>query len=113
MYQPQKPKESDWKQFRKMVPDLRERYLEENIPIFQEVLNDKNLTPTDRFWDTFKKMEEIGKILRDCLDGHSRSNMVMYMSLMYRYGLLKDEDLKHFSEELQERMKKMKELWEN
>lgn len=113
MYQQQKPKESDWKQFIKMVPDLRERYLEEKIPFIQEILNDKTRTPTERFWDTFKKMEETGKILQDCLDGHSRSKMGMYMSLMYQYGLLKDEDLKHFSDELQERMQKMKGFWEN
>jgi len=106
MYQQQKPKESDWKQFSKMVPDLRERYLEENIPFIQEVLDDENRTPTERFWDSFKKMEETGKILQDCLDGHSRSKMEMYMSLMYNYGLLKDEDLIHFSEELQERMQR-------
>lgn len=113
MYQQYKPQKSDWKQFRKMVPNLRERYLEENIPFIQEILNDKNRTPTERFWDTFKEMEKTGKILRDCLDGHSRSNMVMNMSLMYRYGLMKDEDLKHFSEELQERMQNLKELWDN
>jgi len=113
MYQQYKPKESDWKQFSKMVPDLRERYLEENIPFIQEILNDKTRTPTKRFWDTFKKMEKTGKILEDCLDGHSRSKMEMYMILMRRHGLLKVEDLEQFSEELQERMQQLKELWEN
>jgi hypothetical protein len=49
-------------------------------------------------------MEKTGRILEDCLDGHSRSKMEMYMSLKLRYGLLKDDDLKHFSEELQERL---------
>lgn len=112
MYQQNKPKESDWKQFRKMVPELRERYIEEHLPSFMEILNDKNRTPTRRFWDTFEKMDETGKILRDCLDGHSRSKMFMFMSLMYRYGMLKEEDLSHFSEELQSRLHSLKEMWE-
>ncbi|TVQ10431.1 MAG: hypothetical protein EA364_12420 [Balneolaceae bacterium] len=112
MNQQQNPKESDWKQFRKMVPGLRERYLEETIPYIQDVLNDKNRTPTQRFWDTYKKMEKTGRILEDCLDGHSRSKMEMYMSLMFRYGLLKDEDLKHFSEELQDNLQRIRGFWE-
>lgn len=112
MYQQNKPQESDWKQFRKMVPEQRERYLEERLPSFQKILSDQDRTPTRRFWDAFEKMEETGKILRDCLDGHSRSKMILFMSLMYRYGMLKDEDLHPFSEELQSRMRSLKEMWE-
>ena len=74
--------ERDWKTFRKMVPYLRERYLKEkNIEIIK-ILEDKNKNETERFWDARERMEKEDKILVDCLDGHSRSKMVFYMTLM-------------------------------
>ena len=99
-----KPKKSDWKQFRGMVKFLKERYLKEKNQQFAEILTDRERTPTNQFWDTFEKMKKEKKILEDCLDGHSRSGMDLSMLLMLRYGMLKEEDLKGFSEELQEQL---------
>ena len=97
----EKPKESDWKRFRKIVPDLRERYLKEKNHELVGMLTAPDKTPTEQFWDTFERMKKEGKILTDCLDPHSRSNMFMSMMLMLRYGMLIEEDLEGFSEELQ------------
>ncbi len=83
-----KPKESDWKAFRKMVPDLRERYLEEKNKEIAAIFMDKDLTPTERFWSAREIMEKERKILHDCLDGHSRSRMKWSMYLMYRHKML-------------------------
>lgn len=92
--------ERDWKTFRKMVPNLRERYLKgKNIEI-KKLLDAKNKNETERFWDARNRIEKERKILVDCLDGHSRSNMFFHMILMYRHGMLKEEDLDEFSDEL-------------
>ena len=99
-----KPNESDWKQFRSMVEFLRERYLKETNQQLAQIITDTERTPTNQFWDTFEKMKKEKKILEECLDGHSRSRMHMSMLLMLRYGMLKEEDLKGFSEELQEQL---------
>jgi hypothetical protein len=99
-----KPKESDWKQFRDMVEFLRERYLKETNQRLNEILTDGDRTATDQFWDTFEEMKKEKKILQDCLDQHSRSQMYLSMLLMLRYGMLKEADLKGFSEELQEQL---------
>ena len=98
------PKESDWKQFRNMVEFLRERYLKEKNQYLTKILTDTERTPTNQFWDTFEEMKKEKKILEDCLDGHSRSRMYMSMLLMLRFGMLKEEDLKGFSERLQEQL---------
>lgn len=95
-----KPKESDWKAFRKMVPDLRERYLEEKNKDIAAILMDESLTSTRRFWDARERIEKERKILEDCLDGHSRSKMKWYMYLMYRHKMLSDLDLENISEDL-------------
>jgi hypothetical protein len=48
------------------------------------MLVDGKKTPTERFWDTKKEMKAVGRILDNCLDGHSRSSMVMYLFQMYQ-----------------------------
>ena len=99
-----KPKESDWKIFRKRVPEWRERYLGMKNKDIIGVLTDKNKTPTEQFWDAKEKMEKEARILVDCLDGHSRSKMHWYLYLMHRHGLIQDADLEEFSEELREQL---------
>jgi hypothetical protein len=108
-----KPKESDWKHFRKIVPDLREKYLKERNKDLLKLLTDPEKTPTEQFWNTEEKINEEKRILVDCLDGHRRSRMFEYMALMCRYGMLKEEDLKAFSKELQERMQHYLEIWKD
>jgi hypothetical protein len=95
-----KPKESDWTTFRAMVPEWRERYLRRCNPELVAILQDESLTPTEQFWNAEKRIGEEEKILRKCLDGHSRARMVEYLMLMYRHQMLTDEDLERFSEEL-------------
>jgi protein-tyrosine phosphatase len=100
-----KPKESDWKHFRDTVEDLRERYLKEKNKELVEMLTNSEKTPTEQFWDTLEAIKKEKKILQDCLDGHSRSKMFISMCLMLRYGMLKENGLEGFSEDLQELLK--------
>jgi hypothetical protein len=92
--------ESDWRKFRDMVPKLRERYLAEQNPRFVALLTDSKKNQTERFWDAMEKMEKEARVLRKCLDGHSRSKMWLFMLTMIRAGMLKKEDLEDFGEEL-------------
>ena len=92
--------ERDWKTFRKMIPNLRERYLKDKNLEIKKLLEAKNKNETERFWEARHRIEKERKILVDCLDGHSRSNMFRHMILMYGYGILKEEDLNEFSDEL-------------
>ena len=94
--------ESDWKMFRKRVPEWRERYLSmKNMEIIA-TLSDESRSPTEQFWEAKKKMDLEARVLTDCLDGHSRSDMDFYLVLMHRRGLIKDEDMEGFSATLQE-----------
>lgn len=94
--------EADWKKFRAMVPDLRERYLSACNARLLTLLTNPQKTPTERFWETFEEMDREAKILQRCLDGHSRSSMWRYLALMIRCGMLKREDAAIFSPELQQ-----------
>ena len=99
-----KPKESDWKTFRRRVPEWRERYLTTKNKEIIGILTDEHKTPTEQFWDAKERMKEEARILVDCLDGHSRSKMHWYLFLMHRHGLIAEADLEEFSEELRDRI---------
>jgi polyhydroxyalkanoate synthesis regulator phasin len=101
------PKESDWKKFRAMVPDLRERYLEKKNKELAAIFQDEKLTPTEQFWEVEERVREESRILRDCLDGHSRSKMTLFILVMVRRGMLTNEDASIFSDELRERIRMM------
>jgi len=94
--------ESDWKHFRKRVPEWRERYLSMKNKEIIATLSDEAISPTEQFWEAKKKMDREARVLTDCLDDHSRTSMDMYLILMHRHGLIKDEDLAGFSETLRE-----------
>lgn len=100
-----KPKESDWKTFQNMVSELRERYLTEKNKEIVAIFMDEGRTPTEQFWDARERIEKERKILRNCLDGHSRSGMKWYMYLMYRHGMLSDLDLENFSDDMKNYIK--------
>lgn len=93
--------ESDWKKISRLLPELRERYLAEQNARLVRMLTEPGKNDTDRFWDTYKEMRQQSKILVQCLDDYSRSNMERHMVQMLHAGLLKQEDLAVFSEELQ------------
>jgi hypothetical protein len=96
--------ESDWQKFRDLVPALRERYLSAlNVRIARK-LADSGRTGTQRFWDAKEEMDKEVRILRACLDGHSRSTMWVHMIAMREAGMLKREDLANFSEELKQQV---------
>ena len=95
-----KAKESDWKVFSKHVPEWRERHLERINREIADLLTDRERTPTECFWNTFKKMKEERRILVDCFDNHSRSRMSMSLVLMHRHGIIEDADLNDFSGEI-------------
>ena len=93
--------ESDWRKFRDMVPNLRERYLIERNARIARMLTNLKKTETERFWDALEAMEREATVLRQCLDGHSRSKMWLYILTMIRAGMLRKEDIEVFSEQLQ------------
>ncbi len=107
-----RPRESDWKRYSSMIPELRERYLEEKNRKFADGLNESGKTETERFWETLEAMDEEARILRSCLDDHRRSRMIDNMALMLYHGMLREEDLEEFSPELREAVKSLRGLYQ-
>lgn len=97
--------ESDWKVFRKLIPELRERYLAQRNREIAALLAAPGKTETERFWDAEQEIKRQAGILHVCLDDTRRSRLFEILSLMRRYGMLLDADLAHFSAEMQEHLR--------
>jgi hypothetical protein len=93
--------ESDWKRFRRIVPALRERYLREQTAELGALLQRPAMTPTENFWATSDRVDKVKRVLTSCLDDHKRSRLRESLMLMVRHGMMTEEDLEGFSEELQ------------
>jgi hypothetical protein len=102
----EKPLESDWKTFRKRVPEWRERYLVSRNREIARLLSDESKTPTERFWEAKEQIDKDARLLVDLLDGHSRSKMERYLLAMYGKEFISDADLEEFSDALRERILK-------
>ena len=98
------PAESDWKKFRALVPKLRERYLGTRNARIAASLTNPAKNETERFWGAMETMEKEARILRYCLDGHSRSKMWLFVMSMIRAGMFDKVDLAEFSDELRGRI---------
>jgi hypothetical protein len=99
---PPEPRESDWKVFRRRVPEWRERYLVDRVSPIAAVLTDPSRSATERFWEAKAQIDEEARILVACLDGHSRSSMLWYLVLMYRHGMITASDLGEFTDGVRE-----------
>ena len=92
---------SDWKTFRRCVPEWRERYLRLRNEELVGLLSDEAHMPAERFWQAKERMDEEARVLRSCLDGHSKGKVTWYLCLMYGHGMIEDGDLDEFTEGLQ------------
>ena len=98
--------ESDWKKYSARLHEWRDRYLDRRNRAFVQSLQRSGKTPSERFWETRSQVEGEAKVLRDCFDRHSRSSMKMSLVLMLRYGIVEWEDLRDFSDECQEDLRR-------
>ena len=97
-------KEKDWKLFRKKLPVWQEVYMERLIEEYAELLAGDEAA-SEKFWMLEKRMKNdkrcTGVLARDI----RRSNMLrLIINLIYE-GAISEDDLKDFSEDLQDTVK--------
>ncbi len=102
--------ESDWKLFRSKLDVLREKFLTNKNIELAKYLTDPSKTATEQFWNTFEQMKDIETILKQCLEGYSRSDMFLHILAMYKHGMMADEDLYQFSDEIQKNVQSFLEI---
>ena len=99
--------EGDWKALRKIIPELRERYIGRLNGELRQMLESSAPTATECFWNAHEKMTKESALIQNCLDDVRRSRMHQMIYAMLDCGMMHLKDLSIFSEELQGRAK----LW--
>ncbi len=103
-------KESDWKLFRKLVPSWQENYMNELNKKYIEILNKKDVNPSDIFWELEKTINK-DKKHPGVIVQIRRSMMEENIFIMVRDGVITLADLSGFSSELQERINFLLEIY--
>lgn len=93
-------KESDWKKFRKRVPGWQESYMEKLTEEYIALLQEDKLA-SEKFWELedriFKDKRSVGVAI-----DMRRSRMITNILSLLDDEVIQMEDLKEFSDELQE-----------
>lgn len=91
-------KESDWKLFRKRIPEWQERYMEQLCAEYSVLLAGKGLA-SDKFWELDKRIRQDRCSSGVCVDMR-RSMMRLDLVMLLRDGSITFRDLEGFSDDL-------------
>ena len=95
-------KESDWKLFRKKLPDWQEAYMERLNKEYIELLNGEG-DASHKFWALEKRLQE-DKTHIGVISHMTRSAMEKNLIALLYEGAITLDDLNDFSDELRERI---------
>lgn len=93
-------KESDWKRLRDLKPIALDRFCTRVLSDVERVCADSTVTAHQRYLAVYELIHERDKELGYMFDGLSRSSVTMKLFLMHRAGLLTEDEIAAFSEDL-------------
>lgn len=97
-------KEKDWKQFRKMLPEWQEAYMERLTKEYIELLS-SDRQASDKFWALDKRIKDDKKCTGVIARNIRRSHMFQHIMDLMDEGAITVDDLKEFSEDLRNTIK--------
>ena len=93
-------KESDWKLFRKLLPEWQDRFMGRLLGEYSTMIAGQGLA-TDRFWKLKERLQE--DVRKTGVRAEmKRSAMIMNLWSLLREGAISKDDLDGFSEELKQ-----------
>ena len=96
------PKESDWKLFRKRLPEWQERHMQVLLDEYAKIIDSSELAST-RFWKLDKRLRKDVRHVGVCADMR-RSTMFINLTRLLDENAITLEDLDGFSEDLKQRV---------
>lgn len=96
--------EKDWKLFKKLVPVWQEKYIQKINKEYIKILS-KNNSSAQNFWELENRIRQDKKHPGVILDLR-RSTMHMNLMLLLSYEVITFDDLKEFSNELLDELKR-------
>lgn len=98
-------KESDWKLFRTLRPIALNRYCQRVLEDTSRILAASDQTAHQKYLAVYKLIDERDKDIEQTFNDLRRSTAALRLAMMMRLDLITEEELKAFSEEMQDRLK--------
>ena len=96
----------DWNLFRENLPEWQERYMEKLVEEYKAILNsDQNAS--DKYWALEGRLKADKRNPGVVITDISRSNFYDHLISLIRYKVITMDDLKDFSEETKEVLKRI------
>lgn len=93
-------KESDWKLFRKLMPEWQERFMERLLGEYAKMIACQGLA-SDRFWNLQERLQKDVRKVGVRAD-MKQSTMLMNLLSLLQEGEITKDDLDGFSDELRQ-----------
>ena len=93
-------RESDWKRLRDLKPVALDRFCDRVLLEIDQARSDAASTSHERYLAIYDLIRERDKELGYMFDGLSRSSAIGKLLLIHRAGLLTEEEVAGFSEEI-------------
>lgn len=95
----------DFKLFREKIGGWQEDHMAKLNEEYIGILSRKDKNPSKNFWELYERMQkdktEPGVLISDLRP----SNFDLYLGILVAQGVIQEEDLEGFSEELKERIR--------
>jgi hypothetical protein len=103
-------KESDWKVFRKLREQALERYCERVLKDIDRLVHNDGATYHERYLELWKLLRNRDETIVIAFDAARRSQAFIQLANIDAEALLTEDELKQFSEDLQERIEVFRSL---
>ena len=100
-------KESDWKYLRNMKKTLLDRLCNRILDNIQTESNLEKREPDvhEQYLKVYRLIKKWDKIIADCFDDWSRSNIIYHILFLIKHQVITDEEIDQLSDETQKRLK--------
>lgn len=85
-----------------------EKFLKGNFSMYESIMNKPHEDYREPYWEIAEKFKDFSKHLTRKYDGYSHSQLPMMIAKALLDGLLKEEDIKDFSEDGKSKLAEMK-----
>jgi hypothetical protein len=93
--------ESDWKKFKELRAVALERLSQKVLDECEAICRKGSTTPHEKYLELYKMVQERDDQMAKAFDIFSRSTAILSLRLMVVQGLVNNEELSRFSEEVQ------------
>jgi hypothetical protein len=99
--------ESEWKKFKKLRKICLERFCNEVLAEARSVCDSEEPNALERYYGLYQLIQDKERELEKAFDGLSRSKAFMQLLLMYKMGLVEENQLDEFEDETKAQIKEI------